>query len=206
MAWARFAGGALCVFLRGAAAFILAAQISEPRAAQDIKLAALDDTHASTPGDRMTVIRPFGDWTLRCELSVSQNRRICALEQVLRRETAAVLWRLAQAADGSNVLVWSVPTAMDASRGLTLKLDDFQTTLTGWTCRSACLLVKPLTPAFRTLLLGAGTVEATYTLTDGSTVTLSGTMTGIREAVRAASEDPFALRSPAVKAQRMKSR
>ncbi|MBE7203028.1 MAG: invasion associated locus B family protein [Parafilimonas terrae] len=206
MARARLAGGALGVRAFGLAALALVAGMTGPVGAQETKLATLDSVGASIPGDRMTVVRPFGAWTLRCELSVSQNQRICALEQVLQREAGAVLWRLAQAVDGGNVLVWSVPAAMDRSKGLTLKLDDFQTAVTGWTCRSACLSVKPLTPAFRTLLLGASTVEASYTLTDGETVTVSGTMAGFREAIRAASEDPFALRKPMPEVRRTRGR
>ncbi len=81
---------------------------------EDFKLAVLGPEGAQTPGDRMTVSRPFGTWSLQCDLSVSQNRRICGVEQVLEQPGGAVLWRLARASDDRNV--WSSPCRATSTR------------------------------------------------------------------------------------------
>lgn len=167
-----------------------------PVLAEDIQLATLGREGAEIPGDRMTVVRTYGSWTLRCDLSVSQNRRLCAVEQVLERPGGAVVWRLAHAADERNVLVWSLPRSMNPNRGLTLKLDGFSTAVTGWTCGTACLAVMPLSPPLQSLLLSAAAVEMSYVTTEGAPMVLSGTMEGFRIALRDAAEDPFGKRVP----------
>lgn len=164
--------------------------------AEGVQLATLGPDGAATPGDRMTVTRPFGAWTLQCDLSVSQNRRLCAVEQVLERPGGAVLWRLARATDESNVLVWSLPLNLNTAQGLTMKLDGFATTISAWTCQTACLAIVPLTPTLQSLLFAATTVELAYTTNTGTPIVLTGTMAGFKLALRAAAEDPFGKRVP----------
>ncbi|GJD33738.1 invasion associated locus B family protein [Methylobacterium aerolatum] len=176
----------------------LAAGLAGGVRAEGLTLASLDRSGAPAPppGDRLSVVRPFGPWTLRCEVSLSQNRRLCAVEQVLERPGGAVLWRVARASDESNVLVWSVPPAMDPAKGLRVSLGAYSLTIPNWTCRTACLALTRVTPPLEAMLLAATTVEMAYTTGDGRAVTLSGSMAGFREAVAAAAQDPFGKHPP----------
>lgn len=173
----------------------LAALISGARG-QEVALAVLGPEGADTPGDRMSVTRAFGSWSLQCDLSVSQNKRLCGVEQVLQRPDGAVLWRLARASDDRNVLVWSLPLNLNTAIGLTVKLDGFATTVSGWTCQTACLAITPLSGTLQSLLFSASTVEMSYVSRAGKQIVLQGSMTGFRQAIQAAAEDPFGKRVP----------
>lgn len=177
-------------------AVLIGASAASRAQGEDFKLAVLGPEGAQTPGDRMTVNRPFGTWSLQCDLSVAQNRRICGVEQVLEQPGGAVLWRLARASDDRNVLVFSLPRNLDASQGLTVKLDGFATTVSTWSCQSACLAILPLTATLQSLLFSAASVEMSYRTTAGKPVVLTGTMAGFRLAIQAAAEDPFGKRVP----------
>ena len=159
-------------------------------------MAVLGPEGADTPGDRISVTRAFGNWSLQCDLSVSQNKRLCGIEQVLQRPDGAVLWRLARAADDRNVLIWSLPLNINTDIGLTVKLDGFATTVSGWTCQTACLAVMPLSATLQSLLFSAATVEMAYVSRTGKQIVLQGSMTGFRQAIQAAAEDPFGKRVP----------
>lgn len=181
--------------LRGLMAVVLSAAAA---GAEPLQLAILSPEGATIPGDRMTVTRPFGSWTLQCDLSVSQNRRLCAVEQVLERPGAAALWRLARAADDRNVLVWSLPPHLNTAQGLTVKLDGFATTVSTWTCQTACIAIVPLSPTLQSLLFSAATVEMSYVTKADQPMVLTGRMDGFRQAIQAAAEDPFGKRVPVV--------
>lgn len=174
----------------GLASFVAGAR------AQAVALAVLGPEGADTPGDRISVTRTFGSWSLQCDLSVSQNKRLCGIEQILQRPDGAVLWRLARAADDRNVLVWSLPLNLNTATGLTVKLDGFATTVTGWTCQTACLAVMPLSGTLQSLLFSSANVEMAYLSKAGKQIVLQGSMTGFRQAIQAAAEDPFGKRVP----------
>jgi invasion protein IalB len=175
--------------------FGLAAALGCARA-DELKLAVLGPEGADTPGDRLSVNRPFGSWSLQCDLSVVQNKRLCGVEQVLEQPGGAVLWRLARASDDRNVLVFSLPLNLDTARGLTVKLDGFATVVTTWNCQKACLALVPLTATLQSLLFSAATVEMSYMTTAGRPVVLTGSMAGFRAAIMAAAEVPFGKRVP----------
>lgn len=164
--------------------------------AESLQLATLSAEGATIPGDRMTVIRPYGTWVLQCDLSVSQNRRLCAVEQTLERPGAAAVWRLARTADDRNVLVWSLPPHLNTAQGLTVKLDGFATTVSTWNCQVACIAIVPLSPTLQSLLFSATTVEMDYVTKAGQRMVLAGRMDGFRQAIQAAAEDPFGKRVP----------
>lgn len=163
---------------------------------QGVALAVLGPDGADTPGDRISVTRAFAAWSLQCDLSVSQNKRLCGIEQILQRPDGAVLWRLARAADDRNVLIWSLPLNLNTDIGLTVKLDGFATTVSGWTCQTACLAVMPLSGTLQSLLFSATTVEMAYVSRAGKQIVLQGSMSGFRQAIQAAAEDPFGKRVP----------
>lgn len=191
----------VCLTGRGAARRIALGLIAAGLAAfaaraESLQLATLGPEGATIPGDRMTVTRPYGTWTLQCDLSVSQNRRLCAVEQILQRPGGAVLWRLGRASDDRNVLIWSLPLNLNTAQGLTVKLDGFATTVSTWNCQTACVAIVPLSPTLQSLLFSAATVEMSYATKAGQPIVLSGTMNGFRQAIQAAAEDPFGKRVP----------
>ncbi len=163
---------------------------------EDFKLAVLGPEGAQTPGDRMTVNRPFGTWSLQCDLSVAQNRRICGVEQVLEQPGGAVLWRLARASDDRNVLVFSLPRNLDVSSGPDCEARRICDHGLNVVLPSACLAILPLTATLQSLLFSAASVEMSYRTTAGKPVVLTGTMAGFRLAIQAAAEDPFGKRVP----------
>lgn len=167
---------------------------------QDLRLASLDQTELLDEpawGDRMTVTRPFGNWTLRCELSVSQNRRLCSVEQTVEGADGALFWRLAQTQDARNVLIFSLPPAMKPAPGLTLKFGPVQTQIDDWTCSpKACLALTLLNRPLQGLLLDSEQVDLLYETQSGQPVRLSSPLRGLRMALSAAARDPFAKQPP----------
>ena len=163
--------------------------------AEPLKLATLSHPdEIVTWGDRMTVTRPFGPWTLRCELSVAQNRRLCSLEQAIEGEGGAAVWRLAQTEDGRQVLIISLPGNMAPATGMKLKFDNFETTVGNWTCSKACIAVSLLDGRMQALMLASQMAEMTYEARSGRTVHLTASMAGFEVALQAAAEDPFGKR------------
>lgn len=178
------------------ALMVLASQ--RPAPAEELRLATLDQyaLAAPAPGDRMSVTRPFETWTLRCDLSISLNRRLCSVEQSLESADGAVFWRLAQTADERYVLIFSAPPNLDTDKGMSLTLDGFQTNVTDWSCQSVCIAAVALSKPLQSLLFSASTSAITYSIKSGPTVTFTGSMTGFSEALQAAAEDPFGKRPP----------
>lgn len=184
---------ALGLFLLGAAPILLepASVTAGPR------LASLDRPGQVTPwGDRMNVERPFGPWSLRCDLSVSQNKRLCALEQTITTTGGGILWRLALTADDEQVLVFSAPADLDWSAGLSIDAGMFSGAIKGdqWSCRQVCIAIVRFDGLMQRMLLESRTIGMRYRTSKGRDINLEASMDGFESALEAAAHDPFGKR------------
>lgn len=160
--------------------------------ASDVRLASLwKNGETPAPGDRISVERQFNDWTLRCELRLSDDQRLCMVEQSIKGNAGAMFWRLAQTVDGSQALVFSLSKNMAADNGLSLKVGGMEMSVSGWSCSSACIAMQPLTRPLAMLLLASATVDASYRNESGQTIVLQSSLKGFAPALAAAAEGPF---------------
>lgn len=158
------------------------------------RLASLDVPGEVVPwGDRMTVERPFGPWTLRCDLSISRNKRLCALEQTLTAGGGGLLWRLALTPDQGQVLVFSAPSDLDRPSGLSIGAGSFSGKITNdqWSCGRVCIAIVRFDGGMQRLLLETRTIGMRYRTKSGEEVKLEASMDGFESALEAAAEDPF---------------
>ncbi|MCY1740996.1 invasion associated locus B family protein [Ensifer sp. SL37] len=144
----------------------------------------------------MTVERPLGPWTLRCALSVSQNKRLCALEQTLTTKGGGLLWRLTLTEEEEQVLVFSGPADLDRSVGLSIGAGSFAGIIKDdeWSYQRVCIAVVRFDGLMQMLLLESQQIGMHYRTRAGKDVQLTAAMDGFEKALEEAGEDPFGKR------------
>lgn len=184
-----------------------------PLAAQDAPKDAAKPEQASKPlmlktlvaadekvvmGDVITITRPFGDWTLNCDLRLSLNKRLCAVQQVAQNGQAMVLWRLATTDDDKPVVVLSVPKDFVADKGLRMGFSGLEKVIGGndWRCSaSGCVAAFPFDGLLQPAIMSAQVVKFGYSIKDDAgaetEVSAVGSMAGFAQALDAGSKDPF---------------
>lgn len=166
----------------------------------ELRFASLDETELLQEpawGDRMTVTRPFGPWTLECVLSVSQNRRLCSVDQSVSVTGGGLYWKLGQTAGDRTAVIFSLPANMNPDQGLLLKFGKVQVYVNDWSCRqTACLAFIGLDRTLQGLLLDNDNVEMTYDTGSGQKIVLHSALSGLQAALRAAANDPFGKQAP----------
>jgi len=149
-------------------------------------------------GDLVAVSRLFGDWTMHCEMRLSTNRKICAIEQPVTGEGGGLVWRITESETGSLIVLLSLPTDMLPEQGLHLNFLDLEKTIARrhWQCSgAACLAVLPFDGIVQAAIRQAAEIGFTYTAhaDDGQEriVHLSAHMNGFAEALQAIRDNPF---------------
>lgn len=77
-------------------------------------------------GDLIKIQRIFSSWTLRCDIRLSKNRRVCFVEQRGEANGAALVWRVGMNTDNKPIVVIALPADFDADKGLRMKFSELE--------------------------------------------------------------------------------
>lgn len=148
-------------------------------------------------GELISMTRPFDNWILLCDLRLSQNKRLCAVEQVVTDGVSSVRWRVANSVDGKPLLIISVPTNLVTARGMKLSFSGLNKAISEneWFCsEGACVTGFAFDGFIQAAIMHSEGIAFEYAIKtdDGEKVVdLTGTMVGFEEAVSAGATDPF---------------
>nr|WP_274706991.1 invasion associated locus B family protein [Allorhizobium sonneratiae] len=146
----------------------------------------------------MSLQRGFNAWAVRCDIRLSTNKRLCALQQFVGRDNHLVLWRISQTATGKLFVVVSVGPDFDNRKPMTIsfKSVDKRIEPNDWTCgKTGCIAGFEFTPVIQTAISSSSQVKFSYFVKDQAgqqaPVSIDGSMDGFNEAIAAAT-NPFA--------------
>ena len=149
-------------------------------------------------GDLVAVSRVFGDWAMHCEMRLSTDRKICAIEQPVTGEGGGLVWRITESEAGPLIVLLSLPSNMLPEQGLHLSFLDLEKTISGkhWQCSgSACLTALPFDGIVQAAIRQATEIGFTYAAhtDDGQEriVHLGARMNGFAEALQTIRENPL---------------
>lgn len=149
-------------------------------------------------GDLVLVQRPFGSWSLKCEMRPSLNKRLCATEQLVNDgKQARVAWRIAMSDEYKPVIVFSLPALLDVQTGLRIGFSGLEKTISGseWTCgASGCLASFPFEGFVQAAITNSSNINFSYRVkqdTGFEDVKVTSSMGGFSQALDAAAKDPF---------------
>jgi invasion protein IalB len=151
-----------------------------------------------TSGDMIAINRPFDTWALMCDYRLSQNKRICVIEQVIGNELTHVRWRIATTVERKPLLVITVPTHMVLASGLRLGFAELEKTIpeAEWFCTAqTCITGFPFEGFLQAAIQSSQEVSFSFSVRSNddkkTDVRLIGSMQGFSDAVKAATTDPF---------------
>lgn len=149
-------------------------------------------------GDMIAINRPFENWALMCDYRLSQNKRICVIEQVLGNNKTHVRWRVATTVDRKPLLVISIPTHIVLSSGLRLGFAELEKTIpeAEWFCTAqTCITGFPFEGFLQAAIQSSPDISFSFSIRSDenkeTNVRLVGSMSGFADAVKAATTDPF---------------
>lgn len=159
-------------------------------------LVAPGETVAS--GDMIAISRQFENWTLMCDYRLSQNKRICVMEQGIANEFSQVRWRVATTVERKPLLVISIPTHIVLASGLRLGFAELEKTIpeAEWFCTTqTCITGFPFEGFLQAAIQSSQEVSFSFSVrtSDDKEIDLRlvGNMQGFADAVKAATTDPF---------------
>jgi invasion protein IalB len=159
-------------------------------------LVAPGETIAS--GDLIAISRQFENWTLMCDYRLSQNKRICVMEQAIANEYSQVRWRVATTVERKPLLVISLPAHFVLSSGLRLGFAELEKTIpeAEWFCTAqTCITGFPFEGFVQAAIQSSQEVSFSFSVRTNDDkeidLRLVGNMQGFADAVKAATTDPF---------------
>jgi hypothetical protein len=133
----------------------------------------------------------------------------CNIEQSIRKGEIGMAWNLMQTKSGMPVLGFVMPAAFDKATGLTMDFGFEKTIRNDWACsKTICTVAIPFDGLFQQAVMQAQQISFTYSVKDGDSLkkmTMPSVMTGFREALKAAAEDPFGKTAQAAQAKGAKA-
>ena len=164
--------------------------------AKPVALATLRGEESGT-GDRLVLARQFGAWALKCDMLISRNERICAIEQALKASEAdAFTWRLATSAAGKPLVVFEFTDRAEADKGLGISIAGFDKTIpaTEWACAEGrCSATMPIVGPVSSWFTNTSQIQFRYDR-GAESVKISAAMSGFEAAV-VALQNPLGLKT-----------
>lgn len=149
-------------------------------------------------GDLIAISRQFENWTLMCDYRLSQNKRICVMEQAIANEYSQVRWRVATTVERKPLLVISLPAHLVLSSGLRLGFAELEKTIpeAEWFCTAqTCITGFPFEGFVQAAIQSSQEVSFSFSVRTNDDkeidLRLVGNMQGFTDAVKAATTDPF---------------
>nr|WP_181377343.1 invasion associated locus B family protein [Ochrobactrum sp. LM19] len=146
------------------------------------------------PGDQIAINRAFLNWSLRCEIRPSKDVRSCFTEQKLNSGTDGLVWRIGQNTDLKPVVQFSLPADFQSSAGLRMKFSGLEKTIdpSHFVCSQRACVGGFLFEGFvQAAIMESERIGFSFDRKNGGTVTLEGSMQGLKLALDAARRDPY---------------
>lgn len=163
-----------------------------------IKIASLvEDGKPIPPGDLLRTARSFPNWTLNCEVLLSQAKHLCAAElRAVDGQGRPILsWSFALAADSRPIIVIKVPADISQTYGV-LMLMGHDTKFfypTRADCNpNECVQIAVLDDTLRNLI--AAQKQVTFSMMRGKEIfRIDAPLEGLSQALESARHDPVGL-------------
>ncbi|MPR08149.1 invasion associated locus B family protein [Microvirga tunisiensis] len=165
--------------------------------AKPVVLASVSKPVGMPNGDLMRTVRYFDSWNLTCDLNLGKNERICSVEQSVAKDAETFVWKIATAQDKKAIVHFDFTAKADAVPGLKVVIAGFERSIAAeeWACGAdRCTAYFPIAGIVQSWFSGNPSVKFRYSV-DGKPVELDATMGGFETAMRAASEDPFGIKT-----------
>ncbi|WP_217576155.1 invasion associated locus B family protein [Mesorhizobium sp. GbtcB19] len=139
-------------------------------------------------GDYQRTTRPFENWTLICDENLQARKKVCNISQsfVDRSQALVFSWSLAADEKGKPFMILRTPSAMGAGSKLSLKLagrkQPVDVQLQGCDT-SVCVGYVSVGPVLREQIGKETTVQVSYSLPSGATVSLDAPFKGLKTAL-----------------------
>ncbi|WP_312891257.1 invasion associated locus B family protein [Mesorhizobium silamurunense] len=139
-------------------------------------------------GEYQRTTRPFENWTLICDENLQARKRVCNISQSFIDQAQALVfsWSLAADDKGKPFMILRAPSATGAGSKLSLKFAgrkqpvDVQLQACD---ASVCVGYVPVGPVLREQIGKETTVQVSYSLPSGATVSLDAPFKGLKSAL-----------------------
>lgn len=160
-----------------------------------LKLASVGiPDQVTQPGDLIRISRKFANWTLRCDVRLSTNNRVCFVEQSGKAKGSGLVWRIAMNEQMKPIAILSMPANLDMSKGVRMTFGGLEKTLEHNQFRcgaNACVGGFPFEGFVQKAITSAQNVGFAFTPTSGESIDIRFSMAGFNLALDAAARDPF---------------
>jgi invasion protein IalB len=139
-------------------------------------------------GDYQRTTRPFENWTLICDENLQARKKVCNISQSFVDQSQAMVfsWSLAADEKGKPFMILRTPSQAGAGSRLSLKLagrkQAVDVQLQGCDA-SVCVGYVPVGPVLREQIGKETTVQVSYSLPSGATVSLDAPFKGLKTAL-----------------------
>ncbi|WP_245273400.1 invasion associated locus B family protein [Mesorhizobium sp. WSM3224] len=141
-------------------------------------------------GEYQRTTRPFENWTLICDENLQARKKVCNISQSFVDQNQAQIfsWSLAADEKGKPFMILRTPSATGAGSKLSLKIagrkQPLDVQLQGCNA-SVCVGYVPVGPMLREQIGKETTVQVSYSLPSGATVSLDAPFKGLKTALSA---------------------
>ncbi|TPJ24614.1 invasion associated locus B family protein [Mesorhizobium sp. B2-7-2] len=141
-------------------------------------------------GDYQRTTRPFENWTLICDENLQARKKVCNISQSFIDQGQALVfsWSLAADDKGKPFMILRTPIAAGEGSKLSLRLagrkQPVDVQLQGCDA-SVCVGYVPVGPVLREQIGKETTVQVSYSLPSGATVSLDAPFKGLKTALSA---------------------
>lgn len=141
-------------------------------------------------GQYQRTTRPFENWTLICDENLQARKKVCNISQSFIDQSQSLVfsWSLAADEKGKPFMILRTPSAAGAGSKLSLKFagrkEAVDVPLQGCDA-SVCVAYVPVGPALREQIGKETTVEVSYSMPSGATVSLDAPFKGLKTALSA---------------------
>ena len=141
-------------------------------------------------GEYQRTTRPFENWTLICDENLQARKKVCNISQSFIDQGQALVfsWSLAADEKGKPFMILRTPSAAGAGSKLSLKFagrkQAVDVPLQGCDA-SVCVGYMPVGPVLREQIGKETTVQVSYSLPSGATVSLDAPFKGLKTALSA---------------------
>lgn len=139
-------------------------------------------------GDYQRTTRPFENWTLICDENLQARKKVCNISQSFIDQSQALVfsWSLAADEKGKPFMILRTPSQAGAGSKLSLRLagrkQPVDVQLQGCDA-SVCVGYVPVGPVLREQIGKETTVQVSYSLPTGATVSLDAPFKGLKTAL-----------------------
>lgn len=176
----------------------LASQVVDTSSADNLSFlrfaTVVNPGEITEPGDMIKISREFSNWTLRCDVRLSTNRRACFVEQGESTNGTSLVWRIAVNEQNRAIALISVPDDVDMDRGIRMKFAGLEKVLDRDMFRcspQACIGGFYFGGFVQRAITSSDNVGFSFSRKQADTVDIEMSMTGFTTALDAGARDPF---------------